>query len=254
MHSPETGLHGPGSPHPEVRSEAEPRRTRAARRAKPDSVLRKVAAALAPFGLILRGGFHPEPGEAGLEGAGAVLMVGNAGPAMWHAFAPFEDGAPDPLNRWTVRVIEQIGRLFGARALYPFGEPYWPFQQWARRAEGLYASPLGLLIHPQFGLWHAYRAALLFEEPIPLPARVEVQNPCELCANKPCLTACPAGAFSQAGYDVPTCASHLQRANAECVDAGCRARDACPVGAEWRYPPAQVRFHMRAFARSVAGK
>jgi len=195
---------------------------------------------------------RPEPGEAGLEGAATVLLVGNAGGAMWHAFEPHIDGAPDPLNRWTVNVVEPIARHFGARALYPFGEPHWPFQRWARRAETVHASPLGLLIHPEYGLWHAYRAALLFEDPLPLPRRPEQTfSPCESCAGKPCLSACPAGAFRTAGYDVAACAAHLSSPAAACPQAGCHARAACPVGSDWRYPEAQLRFHMAAFSGSL---
>ena len=36
------------------------------------------------------------------------------------------------------------------------------------RAEGLKPSPIGILMHPQFGLWHAYRGALLFDVEIEL--------------------------------------------------------------------------------------
>jgi hypothetical protein len=180
------------------------------------------------------------------------LLVGNAGAAMWDAFASHIDQKPDPLNRWTVSVVEPIAQQFGGRALYPFGEPHWPFQRWAQRADTLFSSPLGLLIHPEYGLWHAYRAALAFPDLLPLPARSEAPNPCAACAAKPCLSACPAGAFSEAGYDVPACAAHLASAEADCPTLGCRARDACPVGKEWRYPDAQIRFHMAAFARAIA--
>jgi hypothetical protein len=213
----------------------------------------EIGVALHSRGLILRGGFLPEPGEAGLEDVGTVLLVGNAGPAMWEAFAPNMDGAPHPLDRWTRQVIDPIAARFGARALYPFGEPRRPFQRWAARAETLYPSPLGILIHPEYGLWHAWRAALLFAGLLPLPARSKAASPCEACDAKPCLSACPAGVFSPGGYDVPACASHIATRDAECNDSGCHARNACPVGAEWRYPEAQIRFHMAAFARSVSG-
>ena len=210
-----------------------------------------VAAALFPHGLILRGGFHPEPGEAGLEGAATVLLIGNAGPAMWHAFAPHRDDSPDPLNRWTRHVVEPLAAAFGARPLYPFGEPHWPFQRWAMRAENLFPSPLGLLIHPEYGVWHAWRAALLLPERVPLPARLADVSPCESCAAKPCLSSCPVGAFAASAYDVPACATHLASEAATCPTLGCHARNACPVGRDWRYPDAQIRFHMAAFARSV---
>lgn len=217
----------------------------------PVSSVTILAAALAPHGLLLRGGFHPEPDEAGLECAGTVLLIGNAGAAMWDAFAPHQDEKPDPLNRWTRKIVAPLAEEFGARALYPFGEPHWPFQRWARRAETLFPSPLGLLIHPEFGLWHAWRAALLFAAILPLPARLRARNPCESCAEKPCLSACPVGAFTSSGYDVPACATHLAGQTASCSSLGCHARNACPVGRGRRYPEAQIRFHMAAFHRSV---
>jgi len=215
-------------------------------------LIASVTAALAKQGLLIRGGFHPEPGEPGLEGAGTVLLIGNAGAAMWDAFAPHIDGAPDPLNRWTVGVIEPIAARFSARALYPFGELSWPFQRWAARAETLHPSPLGLLIHPEYGLWHAYRAALLFIQRLPLPPVRAAPSPCESCAEKPCMSACPVSAFTGGDYDVPACAAHIRKPDTNCVDAGCRSREVCPVGRDWRYPPEQVRFHMTAFSRAVA--
>ena len=138
---------------------------------------------------------------------------------------------------------------FGASALYPFdGPPYWPFQRWAMRAEPVRPSPLGILIHPRHGLWHAYRAALAFAEEIPLPPREDAPDLCGECADKPCLAACPVGAFGAAGYDVGACLEHLRSAaGRDCMTAGCRARRACPVGQQHAYPPAQAAFHMAAF-------
>ncbi len=214
-------------------------------------MLSEIARSLSPHGLILRGGFHPEAGEAGLEGIGTVLLIGNAGAAMWEAFAPHIDAAQNPLDRWTKRVIDPIAEKFGARAVYPFGAEAPPFQRWAQRAETLYASPLGILIHPEHGLWHAWRAALLFAERLELPARSDAPSPCESCAEKPCLSACPVGAFNGSSYDVPACAAHIARPEADCLAVGCHARNACPVGREWRYAEAETRFHMAAFARSV---
>jgi ferredoxin len=220
--------------------------------------LATLSGALEKHGLILRGGFHPGPEDGELAAAGTLLLVGNAGPAMWHAFAPHDDEEPDPLNRWTTRVIEPIAGRFGARALYPFGKPHFPFQRWAERSETLYPSPLGILIHPEYGLWHAFRAALLFSKRLPLPPRQEAPNPCESCAEKPCLSACPVNAFDGRRYDVEICASHLATTeparHADCLEMGCHARNACPIGAKWRYPKAQIRFHMAAFSRSVASE
>ena len=224
-------------------------------------LLAALASALVPLGLALRGGFTvlPEdlmPGMRGGEAAATVLMVGNAGPQMWRAFSASpeaSDGLAHPLNRWTRRQLDAIAAAAGGLALYPFdATPVWPFQRWAARAEPVHPSPLGLLIHPQYGLWHAYRAAIVLGARLPLPAFVPVASPCVSCADQPCLNTCPVGAFSASGYDVAACASHLSHPEgADCLQGGCLARRACPVGSEYQQLPAQNGFHMRSFLNSV---
>ena len=215
-------------------------------------MLTEVSQILAEHGLILRGGFHPAAEEGALlQHASTVLLVGNAGGAMWDAFSPHIDGQRNPLDRWTKRVIDPIAEKFGARAVYPFGADAPPFQRWALRAEAVHASPIGILIHSEYGLWHAYRAALLFPERTDLPLHSDAPSPCETCIEKPCLSACPVGAFTGTAYNVSACAAHLATPESTCLSVGCHARNACPVGKEWRYLEAQVSFHMAAFARSV---
>jgi len=217
---------------------------------------------LASLGLIARGGFHPRPADGVPDlpdgrAAGTLVVVGNAGPALWRVFAAAPeaaDGAPDPLNRWSERVLGEFAGRIGGQALYPFGgPPYWPFIAWAKRAEAVWESPLGMLIHPDYGLWHAYRGALALPGRIALPARQERAKPCDSCAEKPCLATCPVGAFTPAGhdparYDVAACAGHVGApAGADCLGLGCRARRACPIGRDYLYDGPQARFHMAAF-------
>jgi ferredoxin len=217
-------------------------------------MLTAISKALSQHGLILRGGFHTSDDEAGpLVVISTLLLIGNAGGAMWEAFAPHDDGKPNPLDRWTRRAIDPIAEEFGAHAVYPFGPEALPFQQWATRSEAVHSSPLGILIHPRYGLWHAYRAALLFAHRIDLPPRPDAPNPCESCAEKPCLSACPVGAFTGTEYRLAACADHIAKPHSNCTAIGCHARNACPVGQEWRYPAEQIRFHMAAFSRSVTG-
>ena len=67
-------------------------------------------------------------------------------------------------------VVGDLARDLDARAVYPFDmDPPWPFLTWARAANAGHISPLGLNIHPAYGLWHAYRAALLFPVAFDLP-------------------------------------------------------------------------------------
>lgn len=216
-----------------------------------------IVEASARIGLVVRGGFHPSISDGvPLLPAGAtvatVILLGNVGASLWPAFSlspEFCDGGAHALDRWTRRIASGLAAQLGAAALYPFGgPPHWPFQRWAQRAEAVHSSPLGLLIHPDHGLWHAYRAALLFADVIALPPRDERASPCTTCADKPCLSACPVGAFSGTGYDVNACATHIaSAAGSECMKLGCRARRACPVAPEKAYIPAVARFHMDAF-------
>jgi hypothetical protein len=201
-------------------------------------------------GLALRGGFRLDEDEAC-----SLVLVGNFGGGMWPSFAAGQRNEPDPLDSWTRRVVDPIAARFSARAVYPNDRPYQPFQRWAQRAEPVHPSPLGILIHPEHGLWHAYRAALFFADVIEgLPARREAASPCDSCATKPCLSACPVNAFDGAAYNVAACSSHLRTgAPPDCATLGCRARDACPVAPEKRYPPEQVAFHMAAFVKSRGG-
>jgi epoxyqueuosine reductase QueG len=121
--------------------------------------------------------------------------------------------------------------------------------QWAKRAEALSQSPIGLMIHPVYGLWHSYRFALLFSSlQQPDTHAISVESPCQTCEGQPCLHHCPVDAFSPKGYDVGACAAYLkQTPDADCHQQGCLARNACPVGEEYRYEPAQHTFHLRAF-------
>ena len=202
---------------------------------------------------MCRGGFHPLPEDGPLNRAGTLVLVGNAGPDLWRAFERGRRDEPDPLDRWTRRLVSAAAVELGASAaLFPFdGPPYHPFQRWALKADRVHPSPLGILIHPDFGLWHAYRAALCFEARLALPARPMESSPCDGCRDRPCLTACPVSAFSVNGYEVDGCANHVSSAaGTSCREQGCLARHACPVGQAYRYVPAQAGFHMAHFLTS----
>ncbi|HVJ33915.1 MAG TPA: hypothetical protein VND94_12425 [Terriglobia bacterium] len=221
----------------------------------------KIVEALRVQGLLLRGGFllDPETDQALLgrfPDARQLLLVGNAGSAIWphlKRFLTANPAVPDPLDHWTSRVLGEIAGRFDAMALFPFGgAPWWPFQQWARRADTVSPSPLAILIHPTYGLWHAYRGVLLLRSAVALPPPPPpTTSPCDSCSDKPCLHSCPVAAFSPAGYDVEGCARHVNStAGLECQTRGCLARLACPVGQQYRYESEHAVFHMAAFQRS----
>jgi hypothetical protein len=218
-----------------------------------------VSRALEPHGLLLRGGFNFAPDEAAPVGpsnspAKSVLLVGQAGGAPWPHFLRWRQAQPqepsNPLDTWSREIIDDVARQFGARAVSPSDRPYLPFQQWAMRAEGLRPSPLGILMHPEYGLWHAYRGALLFDVEIPIQPPETVIHLCDLCDGKPCLKSCPVGAYSADGFAYQACLDHVRGPSGEpCRTRGCLDRNACPYGAAYRYPADEQAFHMAAFMR-----
>ncbi len=187
--------------------------------------------------------------------AATLVLLGWVGGEGWPTFADSpeaRDGARNPLDRWSRRVIDGIAAAVDAAPLYPFAGPPWlPFQRWAQRADRVFVSPLGILVHPDWGLWHSYRGALAFRERLDLEPTTARNSPCDSCADKPCLTRCPVSAFSSDGYDVAGCRTHLSSpAGSACMTVGCLARGACPIGSAHRYGPAQAAFHIRAFRGS----
>lgn len=208
-------------------------------------------------GLACRGGFHPDEGdlpatEKHLAGRATLVMLGFTGHTQWPVFAASpegKDGKPHPLDRWSYRVIRQLAQDLGAVPYFPFTAPLMPFIRWAQKAEAVFPSEIGMLIHPDHGLWHAWRGALLLSHRLDLPTRDERSNPCDNCHEKPCLSACPVGAMKGDGnYDIPVCVPHIRSsAGASCMSGGCLARRACPVAQDNQYTPEQAAFHMKSF-------
>jgi hypothetical protein len=228
------------------------------RRSLEKSSYEELSDAALSLGLACRGGFHPLP-EDGVPAmrdgtlAKTLVLLGFTGGHQWPMFAgsaEYRDGQPHPLDRWSRRNIGDLSTRFGASDLYPApGPPWWPFQRWAQRAEALYVSPLGILIHPKYGLWHAYRGALVFGTHFAVPERQAWPHPCESCAARPCLRSCPAGAVTAGQFDHATCAAHIASPQGkDCLSVGCLARLSCPVGASYRYSETQSSFHMKSLA------
>ncbi len=222
-----------------------------------DLTIESIVFAIERSGFVARGAFRLAEAErvGPLRDVRTIALIGVAGRQGWDAFAAgpeARDGGGDPLDRFSRRVIDGVAEALGAVPLYPFGgPPHWPFQQWAQRAEPVHPSPIGLVIHPVYGLWHSYRGALGFRAALEFPQFQPQPRPCDVCRAQPCLSACPVGAFSVGGYDVAGCVRHLSdAAGAACMARGCLARRGCPVGAGYAQEAAQAAFPMRAFLQA----
>jgi epoxyqueuosine reductase QueG len=212
-----------------------------------------VLLAIRRAGFTPLGWFAPGGGEGLPDGSAFVILIGNAGPDMFRRYQRGRGTEAALLDDWTRDTAGQLAADLGAQALYPSDKPHFPFLRWARRAGAGHVSPLGLNIHPLYGLWHAYRAAFVFPVAFDLPMQPAGAHPCEACVDRPCLSACPVNAFSGSAYDADACGKHLNSPmGGLCMTEGCQARRACPIGRAYTYEPPQLQFHMEAFKRARA--
>ena len=194
-----------------------------------------------PSGLTLHGALHVGKEET-------CVLLGPDVSRFWPLFAAapeYADQAPDPMDRWSKRVVGDLAKQFDARAVFPSdGPPYPPFIQWALDSGAAWVSPVGMLVHDAHGLWISYRGALALPHPVNLPE--PPPKPCSTC-HAPCLTACPVNAIGPNGYDTATCHAWLDTKEQDCMAQGCAIRRACPAGAAHGRLPEQSAFHMRSF-------
>jgi len=193
--------------------------------------------------LAIFGAFH--------ERDETLVLLGPHEPGFWAHFtasAEYQDGQPDPLDRWSRRVITCLAEDWGGAPVFPSdGPPYAPFLDWALETGQAWQSPVGMLVHARAGLMVSYRGAVRLQGRLDLPP--PGRNPCRNCADKPCLTACPVGALNaQMEYDVQRCKTHISHPEGStCLTKGCLVRRACPVSQDYARLPEQSAFHMRSF-------
>lgn len=200
--------------------------------------------------LDIFGALHPEPNDFISDSLQTIVLLGPKEPGFWFHFIQqpeYRDAKPNPLDRWSKRVIGALAAPFGGQAFFPSdGPPYPPFIDWAKVSGRSWVSPVGLLIHDVAGLFASYRGAIALPTRVPIPATGP--NPCITCATQPCQTACPVDALRPTKYDVPACKTFLKSPEgALCMTMGCAARRACPISIQYGRLPAQSAFHMDTF-------
>jgi epoxyqueuosine reductase len=199
------------------------------------------------------------------SGSRAIVVLGNGGASFWSAFQLHAARNPgwrereNPLDDFTRFVVERelaapLDRA-GLRyiAVYPFmnNGATLDFVSLGKAAGIAGPSILGVAVHPAFGPWIAFRAALLLDIPADIPGEALDFDPCPGCAVRSCIRACPAGAVGfPSGWDVPKCLTWRVESEADCAGR-CHARAGCVLGPEHRYPDDELAYHQERALRAM---
>ncbi len=227
------------------------------------ALLDKVRRAGAPYGLNLAAATSaarydsavttPYRTGAVAPGAKSIVVIANGGGSFWNAFERFADAhagwrdRANPLDDFTRQIVDrEIAPLVpGARVFYPFmnDSRALNFIELGKAAGLAGPSILGVLVHPTFGPWIAFRAALLIDELIDDPGDAAGFDPCPSCTTRSCIAACPVGAVAfPSGWDIPRCLTYRVESEADCAPR-CHARAACVIGPKYRYPDRELAYH-----------
>jgi epoxyqueuosine reductase len=177
-----------------------------------------------------------------------LVLLGHGGRRLWAALSDWGMQTADPVDHYSREISRQFLHDFlhapPSLWLYPQTDYLIPLQQLGQLAGWSYPSPLGLGIHPRFGVWFAYRAAFLTTAVLPLRREPEQPSPCASCPDTPCITTCPVQAAQFARFAVDACAGHRLQADSPCADR-CLARIACPFFPAHQYTLPQIQYHYR---------
>jgi len=192
-----------------------------------------------------------------------LILFGHAGRRLWECLQAQEPStghrSEHPIDEHSVRTVQtwlaQALPQAKARWVYPGDLPI-GLQRLGTLAGWHHPTPFMVGIDPVWGSWFAYRAAVLTDTHLPPTPPTRTNHPCDTCTDKPCITACAAGALAGGQLSLPACQAGRLADHSPCA-LGCTARNACPVGAEHRYEDSQIRHCSAvslAFLRQYVGK
>ncbi len=218
------------------------------------------------FGALTREGYDalaigPWQSDNLLPGARTAVILGTGGRALGAALsvAP-EAGGPDPVDRFTERVVRGALQRLATAGVAAHASFYWEqrkgrfldFVALGERVGLGVRSRLGVLLAAEYGPWFALRAVVLCAADARVTRPVPGFEPCTGCA-APCALACPARAFGPADrlgpLDPAMCAA--ARLDPDGCSSACASRRACVVGTQHAYTATIEAHHMASVATAL---
>jgi len=176
-----------------------------------------------------------------------LLVFGQTGSGFWKSIEEPLTGS-DPLDRMSIKMVEDFLQRVGCgdyRVLYPSTGLQIDLRALGKQLGWHADSALGIGVNAVHGTWFAYRVVVLANTFYETHAETRTNNleeaPCVKCVERPCVDACPVGAPGVT-FDLQACMNERVREGSACAYQ-CLARNACPVGAEYRYDQDQMRYH-----------
>ena len=106
-------------------------------------------------------------------------------------------------------------------------------------------SILGVVVHPRFGPWIAFRAAILIDQAIDEPGEaLALRSVSELHREELHSRLSHRRGAYPGGWDIPRCLAYRIESEPDCTPR-CHARAGCVIGPEHRYPDDELAYHQK---------
>lgn len=203
-------------------------------------------------GLNLVGVADGRPYQHILPDCQTAIVFANGGRDLWTHFLEDLRANPSHLTETAHPLDDFIGRWIQSVDPNPDSTRRWiqcaeesdvfiDFRPLAVSAGLGTPSLLGLVIHPEYGLWVSMRAVLLSTAVFEATPMNTNPSPCAQCVEKPCISACPGKAVTISGWSVQQCATF--HGESTLCATQCHSRQSCPVGVRHRHSDLQHTYH-----------
>jgi len=176
----------------------------------------------------------------------SLVLLGNGGSLFWEKMQNSGFQSDNPFDDFSIslleRTISEYWNLENYKILYPDNQLI-PLMKIGELAGWHHPSPMGIGIHPTYGLWFAYRIAFVTTADLVKQREDSKEHHCMNCSSKPCIDACPAKALIEDGpMDTQKCISYCVTEGTLC-NSKCLSRVSCLIASDKRYTDEQLHYH-----------